>query len=61
MPAQPSTRIGDAGAHHGGIVFVDERTIAPNDFGAVIASLTVLWDAGRDEAWTDRVEFLRRP
>ena len=45
---------------HGGVVFVDEKTISPADIGGLVWALsrlakeTVNWD------WTNRVYFLRR-
>jgi hypothetical protein len=45
---------------HGGVIFVDEKTIPPSDFGGLISALqrlfrdTVKWD------WMNRVCFLRR-
>jgi hypothetical protein len=45
---------------HGGIVFVDEKTISPADVGSLVRALmrlskeTARWD------WTNRIYFLRR-
>ena len=45
---------------HGGLIFVDEKTILPSDIGALVRALsdlsrkTLKWD------WTNRVCFLRR-
>ena len=45
---------------HGGVIFVDEKTISPADIGRLVRALiqlskeTVKWD------WTDRVCFLQR-
>lgn len=50
---------GQAADVHAGVVFVDERSIASNDFGALVRALTVLWDAAHTEEWTNRVDFLR--
>jgi hypothetical protein len=50
----------EMGRDHGGIVFVDERTIPSSDFGRLIHALqklcqeTVKWD------WKNRICFLRR-
>jgi hypothetical protein len=50
----------EAGREHGGIIFVDERTIRPSNFGGLIHALqqvvrdTSKWD------WTNRICFLRR-
>ena len=45
---------------HGGVIFVDEKTISPSDTGGLVRALsdlsrkTARWD------WTNRVCFLRR-
>jgi hypothetical protein len=45
---------------HGGIIFVDEKTVAPSDLGGQVRAIsnlvrkTVKWD------WTDRICFLQR-
>ena len=50
---------GQAGTSHGGVIFVDDRTISGNNFGALVHGLIALWDASQQESWTDRVTFLR--
>ncbi len=50
----------EEGRKHGGMIFVDEKTISPADIGGLMRALselarsTVRWD------WTDRVCFLWR-
>jgi hypothetical protein len=45
---------------HGGVIFVDEKTISPADVGGLVRALVQLFkDAGKWN-WTDRVYFLRR-
>lgn len=51
----------DAGEDHGGVIFVDERTIAPHDFGKLIRALCALWQTRCQEVWTNRTLFLTRP
>lgn len=50
----------ETGTVHGGVIFVDEKTIAPNDFGSLVRSLEALWQAYGDQTWTDWVFFLSR-
>lgn len=50
----------EQGIAHGGVVFVNQRTIAPNDIGGLIHGLRRLVDAHRDADWTGRVLFLTR-
>jgi hypothetical protein len=50
----------EAGRVHGGVLFVDEKTIPPPDFGGLARALqkVLLEAAGWD--WTNRICFLRR-
>jgi len=50
----------ESGTAHGGVVFVDAQTLAPNDIGGLLRALVSLWDVAGDLDWTDRVAFLRR-
>jgi len=50
----------EEGRAHGGVIFVDEKTISPADIGGLVRALTVLVKDGRSWDWTDRVCFLRR-
>jgi hypothetical protein len=45
---------------HSGVIFVDERTVAPNDFGMLARSLIHFWDLHQGLDWTNRLAFLRR-
>ncbi len=45
---------------HGGVVLVDERTIAQNDVGGLVAALCALWKAEGDTDWNNRVVYLGR-
>ena len=44
----------------GGLVFVDAKTIASNDFGALVVALIALWDRSSEETWAGRLIFLTR-
>jgi hypothetical protein len=48
------------GQKHGGVIFVDEKTIAPQDIGGLVRALTDLLKNTWGWDWTDRVYFLRR-
>lgn len=50
----------EQGVHHEGVVFVDTKTIAPQDFGRLAQALGELWSTHRKVSWTDRVVFLKR-
>lgn len=43
----------------GGIIFVDEHTIASNDIGGLVLALIVLWDQNQYDDWTNRIDFLQ--
>jgi len=45
---------------HGGVIFVDEKTISPADIGGLVWALTKLSKETRRWEWTNRVYFLRR-
>jgi hypothetical protein len=50
----------EAGRDHGGVIFVDNKTIPSSDRGRLIRALQkVVEDAGQDD-WTNQVCFLRR-
>jgi hypothetical protein len=50
----------EAGRAHGGVIFVDEKTIAPSNIGALVWALAELIKKSRNWDWTDRVIFLQR-
>ena len=45
---------------HGGVIFVDEKTISPADIGGLVRALSNLIEEVGKWEWTDRVSFLRR-
>jgi hypothetical protein len=45
---------------HGGVIFVDEKTISPADIGGLVRALAELATQTGDWDWTDRVAFLQR-
>lgn len=50
----------EEGRSHGGVIFIDEKTLSPADIGGLVRGLTgVAKDAGRWD-WTDRVCCLAR-
>ena len=50
---------GADGRTHGGVVFVNNRTIRQNDFGGQIRALRTLVEERGDEDWRDQVAHLR--
>lgn len=51
----------ESGVPHTGIVFVDHKTIAPQDFGQLLASLCRLWRSEKHASWQNRVVYLVSP
>ena len=50
----------EAGRNHGGVVFVDEKTMPSSDFGGLIRALQKLFQETAKWDWSNRVCFLRR-
>jgi len=50
----------EEGRRHGGVIFVDEKTISPADVGGLVRALIRLSKEAGEWDWTDRVYFLRR-
>jgi hypothetical protein len=52
---------GISGQSHAGVVFVDNFTIASNDFGRLVRGLIYYWDQEQASDWTNRIGFLPVP
>jgi hypothetical protein len=50
----------EEGRKHGGVIFVDEKTISPADTGGLVRGLSELARTTARWDWSDRVCFLRR-
>jgi hypothetical protein len=50
----------EVGRQHGGVVFVDERTISPANIGGLVRATSHLYKQTRTWDWTDRIVFLQR-
>lgn len=48
----------EEGRTHGGVIFIDEKTISPADIGGLVNALSELYRESREWNWTDRVCFL---
>jgi hypothetical protein len=44
---------------HGGVIFVDEKTISPADIGGLVRALIALAREAGDMDWTNQAYFLR--
>ena len=49
----------EEGQTHGGVIFVDEKTIAPSDIGGLVRALISLTVEAGQTDWTNQVYFLR--
>jgi hypothetical protein len=58
IPPLPKTWA-EEGRRHGGVIFVDEKTIPSSDIGSLARALSDLWRKTAKCDWTDRVCFLR--
>jgi hypothetical protein len=50
----------EEGRSHAGVIFVDEKSIAPSDIGGLVWALATVIKEARNWVWTDRICFLRR-
>jgi hypothetical protein len=50
----------EEGRTHGGVIFVDEKTISPADVGRLVRALTSLAKETGKWDWANRIVFLRR-
>ena len=50
----------EEGRRHGGVIFVDEKTISPPDIGGLVRALLQLFKETGKWDWIDRVYFLGR-
>lgn len=45
---------------HGGVIFVDDRSVAPSEIGVLVRALSAMINMFGDWNWTDRIVFPRR-
>jgi hypothetical protein len=50
----------EEGRSHGGVIFVDDKTISPANIGHLVRALLNLWKKSARWDWRDRVCFLQR-
>lgn len=49
---------GSEGRPHSGLIMVSERTVASNNYGALVRRLIALWEARGDEERTNQLLYL---
>jgi hypothetical protein len=52
---------GQAGFDHGGVIFIDERCIAPEAIGTLVKALITMWNARSNLEWKNRLIYARDP
>ncbi len=55
----PLANLAEQGCEHTGVIFVDQKTIPPNNFGLLVRSLIDLWKTEKENDWKNRVIFLK--
>jgi hypothetical protein len=50
----------ETGHDHGGVIFVDDKTIPPSDMGGIIRGLQKIAQESTGWDWKNRICFLRR-
>ncbi|MEM9274146.1 MAG: DUF5615 family PIN-like protein [Cyanobacteria bacterium P01_F01_bin.143] len=50
---------GQGNINHAGVVFIDYRSITPNNFGGLIKGIVWLWKTQNDANWQNRIVYLR--
>lgn len=53
-------RWAEEGHSHGGVIFVDEKTISPGDIGGLVLALLQLVKRTGEWDWRGRIAFLQR-
>jgi len=48
----------EAGRSHGGVIFVDEKSISPADIGGLVRALLALFRQTAKWDWTNRICYL---
>lgn len=50
---------GEQGRSHGGVIFIDDKSMAQNDYGGLVKALLAVWHPMQDVDFTDGVLFLQ--
>jgi len=50
---------GEQGRSHGGVIFIDEKSIAQNDYGGLVKALLAVWRQMSEADFMDVVLFLQ--
>jgi hypothetical protein len=50
---------GQTNINHPGVIFIDYRSIPPNNFGRLVRAIIWLWDTQNRENWQNRIVYLQ--
>ena len=50
---------GQANISHAGVIFIDYRSISPNNFGGLVRAIIWLWDTQSQGDWQNRIVYLQ--
>ena len=50
---------GEANRNHAGVIFIDYRSIPPNNFGKLVTAIIWLWDTQNQADWKNRIVYLQ--
>jgi hypothetical protein len=50
---------GQANINHAGVIFIDYRSIPPNNFGGLVRAIIWLWDTQSQGDWQNRIVYLQ--
>ncbi|MDJ0572206.1 MAG: DUF5615 family PIN-like protein [Pleurocapsa sp. MO_192.B19] len=50
---------GQNNIQHSGVIFIDYRSIPPNNFGKLVKAIIWLWDNQHQANWRDRIIYLQ--
>ena len=50
---------GQANISHSGVIFIDYRSISPNNFGGLVRAIIWLWDTKSQGNWQNRIVYLQ--
>jgi len=50
---------GKSNIDHAGVIFIDYRSISPNNFGALIKAIVWLWKTQCNSNWQNRIVYLQ--
>jgi hypothetical protein len=50
---------GQANINHGGVIFIDYRSISPSNLGGLIKAIVWLWKTQNSSSWQNRLAYLQ--